>query len=250
MKAKKYYSESGFSLIEIIVSLVIVAIVAAMMVAYFGKGITESAFPIFRLNAAGKLNAIMEKITVEYNSIPRWSPNSSYTITTSKVIPTPSAATGKGYQYICTKTGTSGTLSTNEPLWPVPGTIVGAHTCSTTLPDTLCKVTDNGAEWQLYAVSTLVPLQTKIAGGAAAGAAGAVGEGSEYVNQTFGGDATVTYKVIHNRFITFVSNAERSTAVIPTETALYGKYLKVTIGLHSTESPRTDETLTALFVLR
>jgi prepilin-type N-terminal cleavage/methylation domain-containing protein len=265
MKPRKTNSESGFTLIEVIITIVIIAVVAAMMTAYFGTGITQSSLPIFRLSAAGKLNAILEKITADYDAIPRWIPGKSYAVNDT-VIPTPSKKTY--YQYRCATAGQSGLLSTNEPMWPVPGTIlpVSGYVCITP-PDTSCTVVDNGVTWYLYydnnTTSALVALQTKIAGGAAAGAAGYIGEGSQYKDRSFGGDNTVKYKVIHNRFIRFgADNKEVENETTGTDNCKrgscasasgddYGKYLKVTIGLHSEDADADKAgTLTTLFVKR
>ncbi len=61
------------------------------------------------------------------------------------------------------------------------------------------------------------------------------------------------YSVIHNNFIKFDTSVSPGTeadlAGTPTDLD-YGKYLKVTIGMHSSEANRTGETLTTLFVLR
>jgi len=130
-----------------------------------------------------------------------------------------------GYQYICTVAGISGS---NEPTWP------------TTTDATVTETTGSTPKvrWKCRGLQPLPALQARIGN-----------EGSEYSNKTFGGDTQVKYSVIYNRFITFVSNTERNTAVVAGE-ADYGKYLKVTIRLHSTASPRTDETLTTIFVRR
>jgi len=215
MKSRKNHLESGFSLIEIIISLVVVAVVAAMMTAYFGKGITESSAPIFRLNAAGKLNAIMEKITADYETRPRWSPSTTYAANTI-IIPT--AGKRNGYMYIAS----SGTSATTEPAWTISGAVP---------VDGSVTWTNNGL------APTLITLQTQI------GAAG-----GEYTGKTFAGDNTVKYRVVQNSFIKFDAAKTEVPALVGDSE--YGKYLKVTIGLHSTESPRTDETLTTLFVLR
>jgi prepilin-type N-terminal cleavage/methylation domain-containing protein len=236
MKSRKRGSELGFTLIEVIITIVVVAILAAMMTAYFGTGITQSSVPIFRLGAAGKLNRILEKITVEYDKIPRWSPDTAYT-TASVVIPTPSRRQEPfGYQYKCTVAGTSAATLAAEPGWPIPGTPAG---CTNDPPTyTGCTVTDNGVTWYLYAAAPLLrDLQDKIG----------VTEGQDYT-ATFGGDS-ISYRVIQNRFIKFVAGQDvniNSTIADPE----YGRYLKVTIGLPLTEANRTDETLTTLFVRR
>jgi len=295
MKTRKNNLESGFTLIEVIITLVVVAVVAAMMVAYFGTSITQSSLPIARLKATGKLNQIMEKITADYNNAPAtWSPSTAYIVgvnTPAFILPT--ATNRNGYQYICTAVGTW-TSGATEPTWP---TTIGAtvndggviwtnsgysppknwevrsytlnavvypnnnngyqYICTTpgisgttepTWPTTSgATVNDGTVQWKCSPQPTLA-LKTKIGN-----------EGSEYSHQTFGSDTTVKYRVIQNRFITFdTTNKENDSCtsgscdmlIYGVNTNVYGKYLKVTIGLHSTESPRTDDTLTTLFVRR
>jgi prepilin-type N-terminal cleavage/methylation domain-containing protein len=285
MKIRKNNLESGFTLIEVIITLVVVAIVAAMMVAYFGTSITKSSLPISRLRAAGKLNQIMEKITADYNNEPStWSPGTAYATTNSSLgtsLPTiilPTAANRNGYQYICTTGGTSGST---EPAWPtmVSATVADGgviwtnrgftpptnwfastayplnavvypkngyqYKCTVTGISATTEpawpaggtVTDGTVTWTYVGPQPTVALQTKIGN-----------EGSEYSGKTFGGDNQVKYRVIQNRFIKFVGNTENGP--ITAGDSDYGKYLKVTIGLHSTDVPRTDETLTTLFVRR
>jgi prepilin-type N-terminal cleavage/methylation domain-containing protein len=302
MKKIKNNLGSGFTLIEVIITLVVVAVVAAMMVAYFGTSITQSSLPIARLKATGKLNQIMEKITAEYNNNPAtWSPGTPYTVganTPTVILPT--ATNRNGYQYVCTTGGTSGTA---EPVWnnamvsgatlPSDGTVTwtyGGFTPSTnwlastaypskavvypkngyqyicntaggisgttepTWPTSgsVIETTGSGITWTFAGLQPTMALQAKIAASAANG-----GEGLDRT-QTFGGQ-TISYHVIQNRFITFdTSNTENDTCtsgscnmlIYGVNTNVYGKYLKVTIGLHSTESPRTDDTLTTLFVRR
>ena len=80
MKTRKNIFEYGFTLIEVIVTLVVIAVVAAMIAVYFGTSYTQSSVPISRLMAAGNLNQIMEKITGDYNNAPTtWSPGTAYT---------------------------------------------------------------------------------------------------------------------------------------------------------------------------
>jgi prepilin-type N-terminal cleavage/methylation domain-containing protein len=123
MKLRKNNSKSGFTLIEVIVTIVVIAIVAAMMTAYFGTGITQSSIPIFRLNASAKINAILEKITSDYNnSPPTWSPSRTYNAGTIGTIILPPAASRNGYQYFRADTVTTGAT---EPAWPL-STCIGA----------------------------------------------------------------------------------------------------------------------------
>jgi prepilin-type N-terminal cleavage/methylation domain-containing protein len=59
-------SESGLTLIEIVISLVIVSILGAMLYSYFGTAITHSGDPIARMNSALGLQKVMENITADY----------------------------------------------------------------------------------------------------------------------------------------------------------------------------------------
>jgi prepilin-type N-terminal cleavage/methylation domain-containing protein len=213
MKSKRFRLDDGFTLIEVIITLVFVGILAGMIVVYFGSAITGSPLPLTRLNAEGGLNEVMEKVTAQYSAIPHWNASTAY-VTGNIVIPTPPNA--NTYQYICTTAGTSGS---SEPGW---------QTATTPFTDGTVQWKQNGP------APTLVNLQTSI------GAAGG-GEGQNYAN-TFG-----SYYLIRNRFITFNSSY---TEVADTGTD--NTYLKVTIG-HShplNTTTQTAETLTTVFVKR
>jgi len=139
MKSRKNNSKSGFTLIEVIITLVIVAVVAAMMTAYFGTGITQSSIPIFRLSDAAKLNQIMEKITAEYNDFPKtWSPGQAYNAGT---IILPTATNRKGYQYYSTANVTAAAAAGDEPIWPWPNaTCTAPNACSNDTAPAVCRV--------------------------------------------------------------------------------------------------------------
>jgi prepilin-type N-terminal cleavage/methylation domain-containing protein len=303
MKTRKNNLKSGFTLIEVIISLVVVAIVAAMIAVYFGTSYTQSSVPISRLMAADNLNQIMEKITGDYNNAPTtWSPGTAYTLSSSTDPPTvvlPTEANRNGYQYICTGAGTSGTT---EPVWPTtvgsnvtesggvqwtysgptPPNLWAASTYYTVnrviypangyqyictvegisgtaepLPwpttigstDTETSGSTPPVQWQCYGHQPLAALQTKI---------GAEVAGGHDYTQTFNG-VSISYRVILNRFITFDTINTENDSCTPSScnmlisgftTNVYGRYLKVTIGLPLAASPRTADTLTTLFVRR
>ena len=131
MKLLKNNQKSGFTLIEVIITLVIVAVVAAMMTAYFGTGITQSSIPIFRLKGAAKLNDVLEKITAFYSQYPQWQKSTSYAAN-AVIIPTTPKRTG--LRYTTSGGGTSGTV---EPDW------MTAITMGSTVP-----VTDGSVIWK------------------------------------------------------------------------------------------------------
>ena len=62
------HRQGGFTLIEIIASLLIAAILGAIMFQYFGTSLTQSTVPIDRLKKALQLQQTLENITEDYES--------------------------------------------------------------------------------------------------------------------------------------------------------------------------------------
>lgn len=210
---RRICSKSGITLIETIAALVVAALFGAFIFSYFGTSFKESSTPIFRLKASGTLSSVMQKITAEYAKIPQWRPNTSFAANTIII---PSTAKRTGFMY---KATTGGTTGNKEPLWPV---LTGQ------------TVSDGTVVWTRDAqMPSLSDLKALIGT-----------EGNEYDNQ-FG-----KYKLIHNRFIKFDANNTEVNIDSSTTDPKYGRYLKVTIGFHSTDPQKTAETLSALYVLR
>lgn len=63
---KRNLNQSGFTLIEIIITLVIAGILGAVLYSYFGKTFTSSSNPVIRLKKAFNHQKIMENITADY----------------------------------------------------------------------------------------------------------------------------------------------------------------------------------------
>jgi type II secretory pathway component PulJ len=59
-------SEYGITLIEIIITIIIMAIAAVMIMVIFGKQFTGSAIPVAQVQSQYKLVEQMEKITSQY----------------------------------------------------------------------------------------------------------------------------------------------------------------------------------------
>jgi len=221
MKLNNTDRQTGFTLIEVIVTIVALSFVVTMMAGYFGTALVQSSAPLARLNAASGLNLIMEKITAQYNQIPHWHPATTYAANTI-VIPT--APKGNGLQYKTVSGGTSS--ATNEPSWPI---MSGQ------------SVIDGTVTWQQNgSAPSLTALQAQIGST----------EGQDY-SQTFGSDTTaISYRVIQNRFIKFDPNTNQEVSPIDSTDPLFGRALKVTIALPLTAPNRTGQTRTALFVMR
>lgn len=63
--------QEGFSLLEIIAVITIVAVLGALMFQYFGYSFTGSSEPIDRLKKALQLQETMENITEDYEGSPK-----------------------------------------------------------------------------------------------------------------------------------------------------------------------------------
>jgi len=124
MKSLLRNSQLGFTLLEIIITLIIASILGTMMYSYFGSAFIGSSTPIARLNSVFELHKAMENITADYNNHTIWQASTSYSID-AIVIPT----TKNWHFYRCT---TAGTSAASEPTWP---TAAGG------------TVTDGGVTW-------------------------------------------------------------------------------------------------------
>jgi prepilin-type N-terminal cleavage/methylation domain-containing protein len=125
---KKY--DEGFTLIEIIVAIVVLAIAAAMMVPFFGKALTQSPAPIANLQQSTSLQAVMENIISDSDSF-LFPP-----VTGRKSGPTN-----------CTDLGTlQGRINTNNPRYGTYTVIQNGFINNTTLvgpPSNTCDLTHN-----------------------------------------------------------------------------------------------------------
>jgi len=105
--------QKGFTLLEIIITLTISAVLGAMIVQYLGTNIAQSPVPVNRLQTAASLEQVMENITVDYKVGSPWQASTSYTLQTNVAPSSPN-----GYHYRCRRNGTSGS---SEPDWDDSG---------------------------------------------------------------------------------------------------------------------------------
>ncbi len=59
----------GFTLLEVIVTMTLAAILGAILVTYMGSNITASVFPLVRVQQEYTLNQIMENINSDYRKL-------------------------------------------------------------------------------------------------------------------------------------------------------------------------------------
>jgi len=109
MKPGAGHSSRGFTLIEIIVTLVIVAVMGTMIYTYLGMAFSQSATPVLQLQKFTDLHRTMENIRAAYHGNPKWRSGTAYAVNAT-VIPT----NPNGRYYTCTTAGTSGAT---EPAW-------------------------------------------------------------------------------------------------------------------------------------
>ncbi|HQN00253.1 MAG TPA: prepilin-type N-terminal cleavage/methylation domain-containing protein [Candidatus Hydrogenedentes bacterium] len=59
-------NKAGFTLIEVIVSLIVAGILGAMLITFMNSGVMQSANPVILAQNGTYLNAIMDKMTADY----------------------------------------------------------------------------------------------------------------------------------------------------------------------------------------
>jgi prepilin-type N-terminal cleavage/methylation domain-containing protein len=79
-------SNSGFTLIEIIVTLVIGAILAAILVTYMGTHLKNSTIPLLRVQHSTGLLQVFENITADYNKLNAQDINNSTSVALSTLL--------------------------------------------------------------------------------------------------------------------------------------------------------------------
>lgn len=78
MMYRKYCNKSGFTLIEIIIIVVIVAFLGVMILMFLSKSLIDTGEPIKRLRQSSYLHKIMANITSDYNKYPKWRNSTSF----------------------------------------------------------------------------------------------------------------------------------------------------------------------------
>lgn len=163
---KKPTRGKGFTLIEIIVTLVIAGIVGAAVFTIFSPSVTGSSQPIRNLSDAVALQQAMESITASYlGGVSKWQANNTYA-EDDMVRPT----TPNGHFYKCITAGISGT---NPPDWT-----------------DMDPINDGSVQWQRADEEALTALRDGI------------GSEGGSVSSTY--DPTGVAKVVNNRFIKIV----------------------------------------------
>jgi prepilin-type N-terminal cleavage/methylation domain-containing protein len=224
MRRSANHQARGFTLIEIIVTLVIVAVAGTMLYTYFGKTFLESVNPVLRLQQSTSLQSVMANIAADYKKYPGWKAGHTYQVN-DVVLPSPYSSIGQRFYYKCTTAGTSGS---SEPIW------TGNQNDA---------ITDNTITWECQgALLTLSAFKNKIGASDSANKKYDYGHcGSTCTSNSdclsgsiCDGECKYGYYVIENKYIAFdASNIEYDVTS--------GDILKVTI--------RNDngETLSALF---
>lgn len=140
MMCKMRDHESGFTLIEIIIIVVVVSFLGIMTLTFISKSLIDTRDPIRRLRQSSYLHAVMTNITADYNKYPKWRGSTSYPAG-NYVVPT--IRNGHFYR------SSGGTSGSSEPSnWPTTSA---------------ATVNDSGITWtESGSLLTLSNLQTNI----------------------------------------------------------------------------------------
>lgn len=69
MIMKRYAPQSGFTILEIIITVMVTAILSAMVIQAMGTNVQRSAFPLFAVRNSLSLQEVMENITADYKQL-------------------------------------------------------------------------------------------------------------------------------------------------------------------------------------
>jgi prepilin-type N-terminal cleavage/methylation domain-containing protein len=73
-------SSGGFSFLELLVTILVVGLIAAMIAPFFGSGVMTSHIPIQNLQAAANLKGIMENLNGQYLALANKTPAALQTL--------------------------------------------------------------------------------------------------------------------------------------------------------------------------
>ncbi len=112
---KMHSNQSGFTLIEIIATVVIVSVFSVMMLILFSDSLIKSSDSLRRILKSSGLSNVMANIMADYMPYPRWKKSTSYSAANpiNKVLP----AGMNGRFYICTAVIGDKKSGTSEPQW-------------------------------------------------------------------------------------------------------------------------------------
>ena len=82
MRKKNRVAPRGFSFLELLVTILIVGLVAAMIAPFFGSGVLTSHIPIQNLQAATNLKGILENLNGQYLGLANKTPAALQTLKT------------------------------------------------------------------------------------------------------------------------------------------------------------------------
>ena len=74
MRIKSRLAPQGFTFLELLVTILVVGLIAAMIAPFFGSGVLTSHIPIQNLQAATNLKGVMENINGQYLALTNKTP--------------------------------------------------------------------------------------------------------------------------------------------------------------------------------
>lgn len=121
MHCLKIKNKRGFTLIEVIVSLIVAGIMGAMLVAFMSSGVIHSADPVILAKNGAYLNEIMENMATDYKYLQAANNNPgpvALELFRQKVVSTSPRYYGSGYTatatYVSIPSGSANVTATND----------------------------------------------------------------------------------------------------------------------------------------
>lgn len=108
-RMQKKNSEEGFTLLEVIITITIGAILASILVAFMGTAITQSSDPVKRVRDLGVSSGSLETVNADYSSYlssgnPNWTTFKTNTCSGSNItcitVPSGSGIYNSGFETI------------------------------------------------------------------------------------------------------------------------------------------------------
>jgi prepilin-type N-terminal cleavage/methylation domain-containing protein len=114
MTYEKSLNKSGFTLIEVIVTILVVASLSGIVIVLLSDSIVKSSQSVIKIKKVADLHKVIANIRADYNQYPKWRSSTNYGLG-DKVLPRIDLPPNmNGRYYTCISAGTSGA---SEPNW-------------------------------------------------------------------------------------------------------------------------------------
>ena len=159
MTCEKTLNKTGFTLIEIIVTILVISSLSGIIIVLLSDSIVKSSQSVVKIKKVADLHKVMANIKADYNQYPKWRSSTNYSLG-DKLLPRIDLPPNmNGRYYTCISAGTSGA---SEPNWTDNSSVIDGSVTWNNNPSSkagMWKISTN------YAVGDIViPTTTKLNG--------------------------------------------------------------------------------------